>query len=82
MLATYFEHIFLNKEELKKHEPHIYSFTMDIMSNIEVSNKTQVMLISGESGSGKTEANKEVLFTISYVCSKMHQRSKMPLNTP
>ena len=53
-LNAYFENIFLKKIEMKRFEPHIYSFMMNILSQLEDSEKTQVVSISGESGSGKT----------------------------
>lgn len=67
---------------MKRHEPHIYSFTMHILSTLEETNKTQVVSISGESGSGKTETNKEALKAISYCCAKVHQRDGVSMSGP
>ena len=45
VLNAYYENIFVRKDEMKKHEPHIYSFMMNILS--QDSKKTQVVSISG-----------------------------------
>jgi len=49
---------------------------MNILSNISETTKTQVISISGESGSGKTETNKEALKAITFCSSQMFRGSK------
>uniref|UniRef100_A0A0K0F6T6 Myosin heavy chain 95F (inferred by orthology to a D. melanogaster protein) n=1 Tax=Strongyloides venezuelensis TaxID=75913 RepID=A0A0K0F6T6_STRVS len=41
--------------------PHIYAIANKALNNIKLFNKDQTIILSGESGSGKTEAQKEIL---------------------
>lgn len=54
---------------------------MHILSNISETTKTQVISISGESGSGKTETNKEALKAITYCSSQMFRGNKSTGNS-
>lgn len=81
VLTSYYEHIFIRKEDMRKHEPHIYSFMNHILTQLPDNPKTQVISISGESGSGKTEANKEALKAITFCCSRMQKRDKLVANS-
>lgn len=56
------------KKTLPEIEPHIYGFICNILNNMRASERAQMVSISGESGSGKTETNKQCLRIISYVC--------------
>uniref|UniRef100_A0A0K0ECP3 Myosin motor domain-containing protein n=1 Tax=Strongyloides stercoralis TaxID=6248 RepID=A0A0K0ECP3_STRER len=46
---------------------HIYSIVNKALNDIKISNKNQTIIISGESGSGKTEKQKEILKYICYI---------------
>lgn len=46
-LSSYFDSIFIKGEDIRKHEPHIFSFMFQILGNIDHSEKTQVISISG-----------------------------------
>ena len=54
--ATYFQN-----------EPHIYALAEQMYKNLRDGNKDQCVLISGESGAGKTEASKKVMEYIAAV---------------
>ncbi len=43
-------------------EPHIFAMAGDLRHELEKSGRSQTMIISGESGAGKTEAAKRALF--------------------
>ena len=44
-----------------QNEPHIYALAEQMYKNLRDGNKDQCVLISGESGAGKTEASKKVM---------------------
>uniref|UniRef100_UPI00398EFADD unconventional myosin-Ib-like n=1 Tax=Pristiophorus japonicus TaxID=55135 RepID=UPI00398EFADD len=50
--------------------PHIYAIADDAYRSLRDRNKDQCVLITGESGSGKTEASKLVMSYIAAVCGK------------
>ena len=55
-----------------------------ILKKIDETNKAQVISISGESGSGKTETNKQALRAISYCSSRvlnMHHEKSMNMES-
>lgn len=49
-----------------KFEPHVYAVTAQMLSSLRKTNHSQAVIISGESGAGKTEANKECLRFLQY----------------
>nr|XP_054751011.1 unconventional myosin-Ib-like [Lytechinus pictus] len=50
--------------------PHIYAITDDAYRDMRDKNRDQCVIISGESGAGKTEASKIVMQYVSAVCGK------------
>ena len=42
-------------------EPHVFRIARSALSNLEDYNKSQTMIVSGESGAGKTEATKQIM---------------------
>ncbi|XP_071825840.1 unconventional myosin-Ib-like isoform X2 [Apostichopus japonicus] len=50
--------------------PHIYSIADDAYRSMRDRNRDQCVIISGESGSGKTEASKVVMQYVAAVCGK------------
>lgn len=50
----YYEQIFKQKKALTDTEPHVYAYIANILNKLKHTEKTQVLSISGESGSGKT----------------------------
>uniref|UniRef100_A0A7M4EU69 Unconventional myosin-Ia n=1 Tax=Crocodylus porosus TaxID=8502 RepID=A0A7M4EU69_CROPO len=51
-------------------KPHIYAIAEDAYSSLRDRNRDQCILITGESGAGKTEASKLVMSYVAAVCSK------------
>jgi myosin heavy subunit len=49
-------------------EPHIYGLVGEVFKQIGESQLDQAIVISGESGSGKTETNKYCLKYLTHVC--------------
>lgn len=54
VMKGFHDKIISQKKTLQEVEPHIYGFVCDILNNMKVSEKCQMINISGESGSGKT----------------------------
>ena len=59
----------------KTQSPHVYSIAASALNNMIVDNLDQSILISGESGAGKTEATKKCLEFISTMCSSTGSRA-------
>ncbi|XP_038234668.1 unconventional myosin-Ia isoform X2 [Dermochelys coriacea] len=51
-------------------KPHIYAIADDAYRSLRDRNKDQCILITGESGAGKTEASKQVMSYVAAVCGK------------
>lgn len=50
--------------------PHIYALTETAYRDLKDQNLDQVVIITGESGAGKTEASKVIMQYIARVCGK------------
>eukprot|EP00981_Chlorochromonas_danica_P003982 scaffold753_cov164-Ochromonas_danica.AAC.12 len=62
---------------IKKREappPHVFSIAANAVFSLKQEAKNQSILISGESGAGKTEATKKILQFVSTVCSSTASR--------
>ncbi|NXS61799.1 MYO1A protein, partial [Brachypteracias leptosomus] len=58
-------------------EPHIYAIADDAYRSLRDRDRDQCILITGESGSGKTEASKLVMSYVAAVCSKGEEVDKV-----
>ena len=58
------------KANLNSAAPHIYGIGEAAFSNLQITRKDQAILVSGDSGSGKTESTK---FMMQYLASVAHQ---------
>lgn len=54
--------------------PHIFTIGTIAVNNMKLDNKSQSILISGESGAGKTEGTKRILQLISTICGSTASR--------
>jgi len=65
--------------------PHIYALANDAYRSMRQNQEKQCVIISGESGAGKTEASKKIMQFLTYVSSKSNQEgekiSKMLLDS-
>uniref|UniRef100_A0A8C4QH89 Myosin motor domain-containing protein n=1 Tax=Eptatretus burgeri TaxID=7764 RepID=A0A8C4QH89_EPTBU len=57
--------------------PHIYAITDEAYRSLRDQDKNQCILITGESGAGKTEASKLIMSYIAAVCGKGHEVNKV-----
>jgi myosin heavy subunit len=62
-----------------KLEPHIYQISIDTINNLLSHRKPQAIVISGESGAGKTETAKQAMKFITYYFSRGYQTSEESL---
>ncbi|XP_059575215.1 unconventional myosin-Ia isoform X3 [Alligator mississippiensis] len=58
-------------------KPHIYAIAEDAYSSLRDRDRDQCILITGESGAGKTEASKLVMSYVAAVCSKGAEVTKV-----
>jgi len=56
-------------------DPHIYAVTEDAYSKLELNNKNQSIIVSGESGAGKTVSAKHAMRYLASIASS-HRKSK------
>ena len=49
--------------------PHVYALADNMYRNMEIDDENQCVIISGESGAGKTVAAKFIMNYLSQVCS-------------
>ena len=70
----YVQHIILARSGIKEQEPHIYSITAEAIGSLFEQNANQAIVISGESGAGKTEANKECLRFMAHFFALQHKK--------
>lgn len=65
-----------NIKKLKvKSKPHLYDLTLKAVDNLYNYNKNQAIVISGESGAGKTESTKNAMKCITYYVTKLKNNS-------
>ncbi|XP_044071556.1 unconventional myosin-Ib isoform X12 [Siniperca chuatsi] len=57
--------------------PHIYALADEAYRSLRDQDKDQCILITGESGAGKTEASKLVMSYVAAVCGKGHEVNKV-----
>eukprot|EP00041_Stephanoeca_diplocostata_P038229 m.1488088 g.1488088 ORF g.1488088 m.1488088 type:complete len:1281 (+) comp25186_c0_seq5:350-4192(+) len=57
--------------------PHIYALAENAMRSLTEHNLNQCIIISGESGAGKTEASKVIMQYIAHVCGKGDEVAKI-----
>uniref|UniRef100_A0A4W4FMA4 Myosin motor domain-containing protein n=1 Tax=Electrophorus electricus TaxID=8005 RepID=A0A4W4FMA4_ELEEL len=57
--------------------PHIYALSDEAYRSLRDQDKDQCILITGESGAGKTEASKLVMSYVAAVCGKGHEVNKV-----
>jgi len=57
--------------------PHVFGIAMDAFRSMRTEDRCQSILISGESGAGKTEATKQCLHLLSEVALGDHGESEM-----
>ncbi|KAK2905328.1 hypothetical protein Q8A67_007127 [Cirrhinus molitorella] len=57
--------------------PHIYALADEAYRSLRDQDKDQCILITGESGAGKTEASKFVMSYVAAVCGKGHEVNKV-----
>lgn len=74
MIDRYHDDIFRKHINFKDVEPHIYGLVGEVFKEIGGSQLDQAIVISGESGSGKTETNKYCLKYLTHVCGIMQGR--------
>ncbi|XP_072847241.2 unconventional myosin-Ia isoform X1 [Pogona vitticeps] len=58
-------------------KPHIYAIADDAYNSLREQDKDQCVLITGESGAGKTEASKLVMSYVAAVCGKGEQVNRV-----
>ena len=65
-----YDNLFINKYKNGSNEPHPYFIANSCINNLFRNNKNQVVLVSGESGAGKTVTTKFIMKYISEVSNK------------
>jgi myosin heavy subunit len=71
MIDKIYQRVAQNEDPL----PHVFSIAAIAVQNMKQDRKDQAVLISGESGAGKTEATKKILQFISAVCASTGSRA-------
>lgn len=60
------------RKSFDKMPPHIYSVSESAFANLQTTRKNQTILVSGDSGSGKTESTKFMMQYLAAVANKEH----------
>ena len=69
-------------EKTEVEQPHLYDLTLTAIKNLILNRKNQAIVISGESGAGKTETAKQAMKCITQYFSKFSQSPNVTSSNP